>query len=142
MQNLKSVLLRLIILIGILGAVFTGGYFYRDSQQSKQAEKLIYKDRIVTVTKTIKPDGTIISETKTEDKIGASSKKQTTPVQVKALLPKYSLGIFAVKNYDRLKLEKPDYAFSAGYRLIGNLFLEGLLVPAQKSLAIGLRIDF
>lgn len=128
-------LTKFLLVICFLGAVFSGGY-YLGSGNGKQSEKLVYKDKIVTVTKIVKPDGTVISETKTENKTG------TTTVS-KPILPNYSLSVYAVKPLElRTITKKPDLGLGAGYRLIGNIWAELLVIPAQQTAALGVSLKF
>jgi hypothetical protein len=118
----------LLVLSLILGA-FIGGTFYK---RQSPGEKIVYKDRIQTVIRTVKPDGTVIEERRTEDRSG-------TKTIVK--LPTYSLGIFAVKDFNKKITDMPDYGASVGYRLLGNFWAESSFLPSQKIFTLGLRLE-
>jgi hypothetical protein len=119
----------------IIGAFIAGTFYKRPDPGSVQT---VYKDRIVTVTKTItkKPDGTIISETETK-----TENKSGTKVETK--LPRYSAGILVVKSLSKSKLvDRPDYGLSGGIRLLGSLWAEMQVIPVNQTVALGLRLEF
>jgi len=152
-----KLLTGLIILIGI----FVGGFYTGKGQSkveiqekviTKEGEsKTVYKDRIVTVTKTIKPDGTITEETKTEEKQGsketktASKEKDKTTVTT-PILSNYSLGLkYWASLDDKLDVGKAkdrnNYEVTAGRRLLGEAWLTGG-VRLDKQVSLGVSFNF
>jgi hypothetical protein len=117
--------------------------------------KIVYKDRIVTVIKEIKPDGTVTETTKTEekdkvvdktDKETDSSKDSTTTPAA----PRYSLGLYAI-NSDITReplskdtaLDKSKYnvGVSAGINVFNPIWLKFGYVPTVKQVSVGLELQ-
>lgn len=131
------------------------------------ATKIVYKDRIVTVIKEIKPDGTVTETTKTEEKdkvvdkttkeTDSSKDSSTTPAA-----PRYSLGIYAINTSIAEKLSgsvptareplsgdtgpvldksKYNLGVSAGINILNPIWLKFGYVPAVKQVSIGLDLQ-
>jgi hypothetical protein len=104
--------------------------------------KVEYRDKIVTVIKEVKPDGTITETTKTEDKQGTKEKKKSIvdnqkKQETKPVLPTYSVagGVVASLGPDILT---PGYYISGGYRVLGPAWIE-VGGNTKKELTLGIR---
>lgn len=143
-------------IFGILTAVTIAGAagFYYGSGRGKTVtvEKEVvrtetrWKDRIVTVIRTIKPDGTVVEETRTEDKEGSSVKdKQNDVVTTMPVLAKYSLGAsYGVRYRDLLgdvSRPNPDRGeMRLGRRILGPVW--GEVGLGLKQVTFGIRYEF
>lgn len=124
---------KIVITLAALAIAFAVGFFSGKSEKITVKDKIVYKDRIVTVTKTVKPDGTVVTETKTEDKTGT-----TTKVASKPIIPRYSAGIITSTRYDKFKF---DYGISGGMRLIDNFWVKASFTPATKYTTLGIEFQ-
>lgn len=139
-----KIITALILLVGsFLGGFYTG----RGNKQVEIVEhtgetKIQYIDRIVTVTKIIKPDGTVEETTKTEDKqqttdVKTDDKSQKTTF----LVSNYSVG---AKYWTRYGALDRDYVKSTeieiGRRIVGDIWAEIGIRKDQAS--VGIRVDF
>lgn len=110
----------------------------------------VFKDRIVTVTKIVKPDGTTEEHTSTEEKeqeqhIDQTIKEHVVSVDIKPNLTRYSLGLYFPLKFSRFVPTRPsvkDVDLMFGVRTISNLWLDGGYNFKDKSVLIGLRYDF
>lgn len=146
--------------LALLG-LFAWGYYLGKGQTEVRTEvqdRIVYKegethtvyvDRIVTVTKTVKPDGTVTEVTKTEDKnttketkneqVAKETSKETT---VKSTQSQYSLGVGYRPTFDREHLyDYSRFEATAGYRVIGPAWIELGLRPATRDFTIGVRVE-
>jgi hypothetical protein len=106
--------------------------------------KVEYRDKIVTVTKVVKPDGTVTETTKTEDKAGTKESKSTKIAEDKRtdtrpVLPNYSIagGVLSEFGPDILR---PGYYLTGGYRLLGPAWIEAG-GNTKRELTLGIRIE-
>jgi hypothetical protein len=151
---------KYLIGIAIAVAVFLAGLYTGKGQtqvqvQEKIVEKAgetttVYRDRIVTVTKVQKPDGTIEETTRTEEKEGRKEEKLVVREKDKSTvttpnLSKYSLGlkywapISDILDVGRVKDSK-NYEITAGYRVLGEVWLQtGYKLDKQVSLGIAVQ---
>jgi hypothetical protein len=106
----------------ILGAV--GGYMVKSAKPAT----VEFKDRTVTETVTIKPDGTHTTTTVYKDVL----KEKDVPVA------KFSVGGQASAGADL----KPSYKVMGGYRLLGNLWGEAGYDMGRKEATVGVRLEF
>lgn len=147
------------ILVLLALGLFLGGYFSgKQDIQTVVQEKVVYKegetltvyrDRIVTVTKIVKPDGTVTEITKTEDKDKTQDKKTTEVDKDKSttttpVLSKYSLGLYTQKELASNWLLRDNYKYgvSAGYRVLSPLWLKSIYFPTDKLIMVGIEIEF
>lgn len=94
-------------------------------------ESVSHKD--VTTVTVVKPNGDKVV-TKTDKSVVEKSKDVVTPEK-----NNYSLGAQAhVKNLR----EQPSYSIEVGKRLTGDLWGTGSYNPTDKSIGLGLRIEF
>lgn len=148
----------------LLGA-FGGGYLYRGDPepviQVVEREKLVevqvkgetvveVRDRIVTVVRTVKPDGTVIEKTRTEEKDQSSKELVTetarvqdrTSVHLPAAATRYSLGV----GYRVLPTTRPptyqDLLVTGGYRLSSSPVWLEFGVTGRRELVLGLRLEW
>lgn len=138
------------IILLVLGAAL-GGYFYGKGNKEVQTITIEGKkevqivERIKTVTRTVKPDGTITETTETKDKTeNTKEKTRETETVSKPSLSKYSLSLGLHINYeDVLKLSKPTYDkyyVGAGVRVLAlPLWLETTYTPATRDITLGVR---
>lgn len=140
------------LLILLLGSGLGGFYLGRGQKEVQIVEKegkavIQYKDRVVTVTKTIKPDGTVTEITKTEEKsrdteIDTRSSDTTT----KSLSSTYSLGLkywlpISIDIINPAQYSLEGLEITGGYRLVGDSWLD-LGVKLDRSVALGLSVKF
>jgi hypothetical protein len=122
----------------------------------KEAETVVvtkWKDRVVTIEKIVRPDGTIEERTieaerevaeefrKKEKEITELkeklSKKETTPV-----LSKYSLGLqVPLKFQQETPISYMDAAATVGVRALGPIWVEGSFQPSTREVTIGVRYE-
>jgi hypothetical protein len=149
--------------VGLLVAigVFIGGFYLGKGQKQveiqekivreKGEKEIVIRDKIITVTKILKPDGTIEETTKTEDKQSAEKSKSSSTEKDKVvvstpILSKYSLGLKywadVTDKLDEGKLkDKNKYEITAGYRMIGEVW--GTIgYKLDNSLSLGLSLQF
>ncbi len=121
----------------------------------KEAE-VKWRERIVTVEKIVRPDGTVeertIDHSQELDKATkelAQTKEQLTKERERKIitpaLSKYSLGVQVPLKFS----EEPtkmfsvyDVSFLLGVRLLGPLWVEGSFSPSSKETTIGVRWEF
>lgn len=153
-----SLIYKVLLGLMVAGAIFLGGFYTgKGDKQVEIQEKIVtvkgetqvvVRDRIVTVTKTLKPDGTVVETTKTEEKqkdttTKTTEKDKSTNVATRPVLSRYSLGLFGSMKLDKLsELPKPQLGVSAGIRTVGEVWLKSYVVPADKSIAMGIEIQF
>lgn len=135
---------QLIILILVAVAAFSSGRFFGPTKaETKEVEKIVYKERVdinrhVDKKETLLPDGTKITETstttkKTSDKSIDQQKEKLTLIENK---PNWSAGLY--KSQD-------GYLGTVDRRILGSVFL-GVYgrTSANKpnEFGIGLRMEF
>ena len=153
---LQLIINRIKLLAGILlvlGA-FSAGMKWGSTTQVIEKEikgetVTVYKDRIVTVTKIIKPDGTVEETTKTEEKDKTKKEKETKkePVVVAKSKSKYSVGYILRPHWpkgekDLLPGPAVSHGVSAGYNLLDPLWLKFGVIPSDKIYTLGLEVQF
>lgn len=147
----------------ILGATVStilaaaSGYFYGKGQKElieqerivyKQAETVtVFRDRIVTVTKEVKPDGTITETTKNEESDKSVTEELTESdidhiVQTRPVLASYSLGLHAVSNLRSVGTTRPQIGISVGSRTVGPFWTVLQVVPQSGAVSLGISIEF
>lgn len=152
-----TILHKTILLIIYTAGIFTLGYYAGKGDKevqivekviTKEGEtKTVYKDRIVTVTKVVKPDGTTTETTRTEEKEGTKETKRTEVASNKdtkstPILPKYSVAgglLQGIYTLSRLHF-RPDYYITGGYRVLGPTWLE-IGSNTKEELTLGVRIE-
>lgn len=149
------------ILIGtiILLAAFIGGYItgqreeqvvYRTKIKEVVGEtQTVWRDRIIVVTKTVKPDGTVVEKTTTAEKnkqqekkyeqVAATHGKETTASTGE--IDQYSLAAsWALSRYH--PPTRQDYQVTGGLRLIGPAWIEAGYRQATGEFLLGMRLEF
>lgn len=142
--------------VGLLVALITFGAGYYSGKGDREVqiqEKVVYekgekeiviRDKIVTVTKIVKPDGTVEEVTKTEDKQVAEKSTSTSTEKDKVVvstpkLSKYSLGLkYWIPLSDKSSIEGNTVPMNAyahrnienweavlGYRVAGEVWVIG-----------------
>lgn len=140
------------VLVILLGGAFYGGYYYGGAGETKTVtvhdvqtvEKIV--DHVVTVTRTVKPDGTITEITKTEDKQDDKQhNEQNSDTSISSNLPDYSLGVryhvVVGSLQDTVLNPYRGIEINAGRRLLGPIWGEVGIQPLQKDISIGVRIE-
>ena len=154
---LKCAKLALLLLI-VSGAGFIVGRQTKQ-QEVKVVTETVIQERIVEKQVQVsdksrksvtikKPDGTIITSVTQKDISVLDQQKQTdTKIEQKrevvlnpTKLPNYSLGIQAKFPF-AWPIGKPEYTVTAGYRLIGPLWVEGLYQISPKMFGVGIRLE-
>lgn len=160
-----SIFTQIAIAGAMLLVAFGGGYLYRGDPepvvQVVEREKLVevqvkgettveVRDRIVTVVRTVKPDGTVTEKTRTEEKDQSSKEVVTEAVRVQertsTTLPmaasRYSLGI----GYrGQLPIRPPTYQdllVTGGYRISSSPVWLEFGVTGRRELVLGLRLEW
>ena len=128
--------------------------------QVKGETQIQFRDRIVTVTRTVKPDGTVQEQTRTEEKAKDTSQlvtqQETThelehvvaveKIQIPVPQAEYSLGLRyrgPALNGQGLAGYRPDYRsleITAARRILGPIFLDAGL-SGRMEVSLGIRID-
>jgi hypothetical protein len=153
---LQLIINRIKLLAGILlvlGAFSAGMKWGSTTQVIEKEVKgetvTVYKDRIVTVTKIVKPDGTVEETTKTEEKDKTKKEKETKkePVVVAKSKSKYSVGYILRPHWpkgenDLLPGPAVSHGVSAGYNLLDPLWLKFGVIPSDKIYTLGLEVQF
>jgi hypothetical protein len=154
MFSIKSITGAGVVCVAIFFTGFYAGKGDREIQiqekvVNKEAEaKTLFKDRIVTVTKIVKPDGTVIEQTKAEDKkINSDVKTQEASSEKTEIsrpaLSNYSLGLFGKKSLKDSPISAtPNLGVSVGRRMIGELWLKVGVIPAEKEASVGIELQF
>lgn len=148
-------------LAAVIAAALAGFYTGRGQKEVEIQEKIIttkgetqtvFKDRIITVTKVLRPDGTVEETTRTEDKSGSSSTKSSEKSKEKdtvttSIASQYSLGLKywaslddKFNEADRTVRDTGRYEVVAGYRILGDIWVEGGY-RLDKQLSVGLRVQ-
>lgn len=154
MLTLISTKIKLIIASLLLIGSFVAGM--RLGSTTKIVEKevkgetvTVYKDRVITVTKIVRPDGTTEEITKTEEKDKTKKKKETKtePVVVIKSKPKYSVGYVLRPKWPRgdedlLPGPAISHGVSVGYNLLDPLWLKFGVIPSDKIYTLGVEIHF
>lgn len=134
----------------ILGAKLASTHTVETITKEVKGETVtIFKDRIITVTKVVKPDGTTIETTKTEEKDKTTSKKKSTtePVVVSRPHVRYSLGYIARPKWPRgdndlLPGPAISHGVTAGYHLGYDVWLKAGVIPSDKIYTLGVEVQF
>jgi hypothetical protein len=111
-------------------------------------EKIVYKDKIVTVYKTktekvtiTKPDGTkIVKDTTTASN---TQSNETTKINtIPSLKSKYSLGVSYAQTYPLKPWDYTNVGFQAGIRLADTPFFLTLGAKLDRTLSLGISYEF
>lgn len=137
----------------LLLAAAGGGYYMGRGQVEVQVqEKIVYKegetktvDHIVTITKTVNPDGTTTETTKTEDKqvdkktVEKDKEKDTTTTP---LMAQYKLGLGLHEIHSLADLQDYTKVYVEGSRrVLGPIWLSAG-VGLDRSLSLGVSYEF
>lgn len=136
----------------ILGAKFASTHSVETVTVTKEVKGetvTVFKDRIITVTKVVKPDGTTVETTKTEEKDKTTNKKKSTtePVVVSRPHARYSLGYIARPKWPRgdndlLPGPAISHGVTAGYHLGYDVWLKAGVIPSDKIYTLGVEVQF
>jgi len=139
----------LVFLIGIYIGIKWGSVNTVIEKEVKGETVTVYKDRIVTVTKIVRPDGTVEETTKTEEKDKSKKKKETKtePVVVSKPKAKYAVGYILRPKWpkgekDLLPGPAVSHGVSAGYNLLDPLWLKFGVIPSDNIYTLGLEVQF
>jgi len=110
----------------------------------------VFKDRIITVTKIVRPDGTTEETTKTEERDKTKKKKETTTDSGRIVVyhvPKYSIGYTLRPKWPNIKdaplsSETYSHGITAGYNLGYNIWLKAGAIPSDKIYTLGVEYQF
>ncbi len=160
-----SLLSKVLLGIAVVGAIYLGGFYTGRGTGEVQTVEVVrevkgdtkteiqYKDRIVTVTRTVKPDGTTTETTKTEDKQKATQKEVKTTEHstdketvVTASKSDYSVGVREHVDYQSLLPTASELRdrieVTGGKRIVGDVWLDVGVQPGSHDVSIGVRVDF
>jgi hypothetical protein len=137
----------------VIGAFILGARVASTTQVIEKEVKgetvTVYKDRIVTVTKIVKPDGTVEETTKTEEKDKTKKEKETKkePVVVAKTKPRYSVGYTLRPKWPRgdedlLPGPAISHGVSVGYNLLDPIWLKFGAIPSDSIYTLGVEIHF
>lgn len=141
--KIKLIVAALLVIGAFIVGVRWGSVTTVIEKEVKGETVTVYKDRIITVTKIIRPDGTVEEITKTEEKDKTKKKKETKkePVVVATKKPKYSVGYTLRPRWDT-----PDpsisHGLSIGYNLLDPLWLKFGAIPSDNIYTLGLEVQF
>lgn len=101
--------------------------------------------QIVTVTKTVRPDGTVTETTRTENKEADTKEKTETSDKNKVTTPSASdwgVGGGAVASFgsDLRTVPSVDYYGEVSRRVIGDVWVD-LRVDTSRAIGLGVRIE-
>lgn len=145
----------LIVLVLLVASGLGGFYLGRGQKEIQIQEKIVttegeshieYRDRIVTVTKIVRPDGTTEETTKTEEKEGTEEKKTKVAEKdksrtEKSLASNYSLGaMYRLKYGDLTRSALNSVEVTGGRRLIGDVWLD--VGATTSDVAVGLSVKW
>ncbi len=149
--------LGLILLIVSFGGGYYSGKGNKEVQiqekivEIKGEKEIVVKDNIITVTKIVRPDGTVEETTKTEEKKTVEKSKEVSSEKdivsiSKPVLSNYSLGLkywaLAADESIVRDVSKPDrYELVLGRRIVGEVFLNASY-RLDKQASIGVSINF
>lgn len=142
-------------------AIFTGGFYIGRGQKEVEIQEkvvtvkgetqVVVRDRIVTVTRVVKPDGTIEESTRTEDRDRKETSRSEEVAKEKSkvtrsIASQYSLGLkYWVPNSDILDVgrvrDMNNYEVQVGRRLVGDVWIQGGY-RLDKQVSIGLQLQF
>lgn len=156
----------------LLAITFLGGYYSGKGDREVQIQEkivteegekeIVIRDKIVTVTKIVRPDGTVEETTKTEDKktaekTSSSSSEKDKSVVSKPILSKYSLGLkywtpLADKRVEGQEGRDPldtgrdirsyrNWEATLGYRVMGEVWVIGGY-KFSNEVSVGLQLQF
>lgn len=145
---------KILAILTTLVVIFIGGFYTGKGQTRVEIQekvvrvegesKTVYKDRVVTVTKTVKPDGTTTETTKTEEKEGSKETKTASKDTAKSTvttptLSNYSLGLkYWASLDDKLDMRKmSNYEVTVGKRMLGEIWLIGGFRPGSEARLTG-----
>lgn len=111
--------------------------------EKEQKEKIVYVDKIVTVIREVKPDGTVKETTKTEDRAGTkesqSSESLGSEKVTKEALAQWKVGALYQYEFGNLDLQTSNLQFQGSRRVFGPVFVDA--VVGTKSVALGVSIE-
>ncbi len=152
--NYWKQLLALILIVAAGGT----GYYYGKGDVIVQKEvttvkgdtQVVVHDHIITVTRTVRPDGTTMETTRTEEKAKTeeshtSTRDTSSTVTPIAALPNYSLGVNYGIRYSGLldDVVRPDpqqVQVQFGRRFLGPVW--GEVGAGLKQVTLGVRVEF
>lgn len=149
-----------LVLAGSIIAVAAGFHYGKGAKEIERVEVkgetvIQWKDRIVTheVIKTVQPDGTVTEVVRDTSRDTEQNSKETSSSiaeSVKSRASKYTLGLYAgpVSAKDGFKEGVTSYDYKRDWQLEGSIRIFSavwgsvLVSPFNKSLALGVRLEF
>lgn len=140
----KTKSFKALMVLVVLAVAFIAGRYSRTPETivetktevvTKVVEKqVLTKDKTITEHTISRPDGTVekiitknnITTNEKERSNTKSVTESTKETKKNMELPKYSLGAQAIHEL-KLPVSKPQYAAVVGYRVIGGLWVEGII---------------
>lgn len=155
MSTLTKIAIVLLLALGIFGGGF---YLGKGNKEVVIQEKIIKGDTvikevetIVTVTKTVHPDGTTTETTTTDTKQKDTHEQESTTDKSsssKSIASNWGVGIGvvaslkdAIDNKSVKELPKPDYYGMISHRVLGDIWVD-LQANTNKEIAGGIRVEF
>jgi hypothetical protein len=151
--NKLKLIAAVLLIVGafILGAKLGSTHTTETVTKEVKGETVtVFKDRVITVTKIVRPDGTTEETTKTEEKDKTKTKKETkkdSGTVVVYKIPKYSLGYVArvrlLPEEDNI-LPRPtiSHGVTGGYHIGYNVWLKAGAIPSDKIYTLGVELQF
>lgn len=131
----------MILLAGAAGWYYGQGQVVIQKEYVEGEVKII--QHVVTVEKTVHPDGTITERTITEDKKQEERTEESRMEQSPAVA-QYSLGLQYVSGWGNREFENykdwSHYQFVGGRRFLGPLWIE--VLGSSEQFGLGLRVEF
>lgn len=145
------------LLIGLLGGAGSAWYFLPKEVVTVETQKEVevirtetkWRDRIVTVTRTVTPEGTVTEVTRTEEKEGESrtdSEREATETATTTTphSARYSVAVGYNTKYTELHdiyRPSPDrIQAELGYRVLGPIW--GTVGGNREHISVGVRYEF
>lgn len=145
-----------IIAVLLLSAAYVGGYWTGSGNVTtveKRVEvegktQIVYRDRIVTHTVVVAPDGTRTESDKTEEVAQDTSNETNSSSDDKSTTPQlasYSIGaryhLQPLSFADTLANPYRGLEITAGRRILGEVWVDLGVQPLNKDVSLGVRID-
>jgi hypothetical protein len=146
----ETTVAKYIYIMGLLAFLLCLGAAYYAGRSSVKPVETVREvkgetkvvEHTVTVTKVVKPDGTVTTVTTTDDK-AVDKKTDSIASSPVAVQPGWSLGVAYRPDLAHVLTHQWDaWEVTGGRRLLGNSWVDATLNPLRKEVSIGIRYEF
>ena len=137
-----------IILYWIGGMLLVAGvaYWYGTTKAKVVTQEgeshTIVKDRVVTVIKTVKPDGTVTETTTTADHSQNNSESHSSALSEKVLAG-WALGVHYRPDLGNVLTHQWNaWELEGSRRLLGPTWISATVNPLRREISLGIRYEF